>query len=110
MIGLHQKYNILLVFFPAALFYHHAMQTMPSRNQIPFDRPGIYEIRVQGQIDPTWLDLLKGLAICQTVDKAGSPVTKLKGELNDQAALAGVLNILYELHLSLISVIKFETE
>jgi hypothetical protein len=32
------------------------------------------------------------------------PVTTLMGELSDQAALAGVLNTLYELHLPLLSV------
>jgi len=31
-------------------------------------------------------------------------VTTLEGELSDQAALAGVLNTLYELHLPVISV------
>ena len=31
-------------------------------------------------------------------------LTRLQGELADQAALAGVLNTLYELHLSVISV------
>jgi hypothetical protein len=32
------------------------------------------------------------------------PVTTLRGELGDQASLAGVLNTLYELHLPIISV------
>ena len=33
-----------------------------------------------------------------------SPTTTLDGELSDQAALAGVLNTIYELHLPLLSV------
>ena len=32
--------------------------------------------------------------------EADPPVTTLDGELSDQAALAGVLNTLYELHLT----------
>jgi hypothetical protein len=32
----------------------------------------------------------------------------LEGELSDQAALAGVLNTLYELHLTLLSVNRLE--
>jgi len=36
------------------------------------------------------------------------PVTTLSGELGDQAALAGVLNMLYELHLTVLSVKRLE--
>jgi hypothetical protein len=36
--------------------------------------------------------------------EAGPLVTTLLGELSDQAALAGVLNTLYELHLPVLSV------
>jgi len=36
--------------------------------------------------------------------EAGPPATTLSGELCDQAALAGVLNMLYELHLTVLSV------
>ena len=36
--------------------------------------------------------------------KAEPPVTTLLGELSDQAALAGVLNTLYELHLPVLTV------
>jgi hypothetical protein len=36
------------------------------------------------------------------------PVTILSGELDDQAALAGVLNILYEMHLTVLMVKRME--
>ena len=38
------------------------------------------------------------------VDDQEGPVTELFGKVRDQAALAGVLNSLYELHLTLLSV------
>jgi hypothetical protein len=41
--------------------------------------------------------------------EASPPVTTLEGELRDQAALAGVLNSLYELHLTVISVKRLES-
>jgi hypothetical protein len=34
----------------------------------------------------------------------------LEGNLRDQAALAGVLNTLYELHLTILSVKRLETD
>jgi hypothetical protein len=78
-----------------------------SRSPIPFDQPGNYQIKVLGQIDPTWSDRLQGMTICQKLE-AGRPLTNLEGELLDQAALAGVLMTLYELHLTLLSVRRLE--
>lgn len=78
--------------------------SIPSRKPIPFDLPATYQISVQGRIDPNWSDRLEGMAISLATLEAGPPVTTLEGELSDQAALAGVLNSLYELHLTLLLV------
>lgn len=106
---LHLYYNILLVFLPAAVAYHHIMSNLPARKPIPFDRPGTYRIKVLGQIDLTWIDYLQGLTICQVTEEADSHVTTLEGELSDQAALAGVLSTLYEMHLTILSVERQST-
>ena len=72
--------------------------------EIDFDRPGTYRIQVKGRLDASWSDRLGGMEI-RTVDQAGgTPETNLEGWLPDQAALCGVLNALYSLHLSLVSV------
>lgn len=65
----------------------------------------MYQINVQGRIDPTWSDRLEGMTIDQATIGAETPVTTLEGELCDQAALLGILNTLYELHLPILSVI-----
>ena len=39
----------------------------------------------------------------ETVDPSGNVVTTLTGALADQAALSGVLNVLYGLHLPVLS-------
>lgn len=75
------------------------------RNAIPFDQPATYQIRVQGRIDPDWSDRLASMTIRLTGEEACPPVTTLQGELCDQAALAGVLNTLYELHLTVLCVL-----
>ena len=80
------------------------MVNLPTRNPILFDSPANYQIIVQGQVDLGWSDRLEGMAICRVMVDADSPGTTLEGELSDQAALAGVLNTLYELHLPLLSV------
>ncbi len=80
------------------------MMIKSSRDPIPFDCPATYRICVQGRIDPNFSDRLEGMAIRQDTDKAGLPVTTLEGKLSDQAALAGVFNTIYELHLPVLSV------
>lgn len=80
------------------------MANPPLREPIPFDCPATYQIAVQGRIDPSWSGRLQGMTILPSAEDALPPVTTLKGELTDQAALAGVLNTLYELHLPVVLV------
>lgn len=54
-------------------------------------------------------DFLGGMAIQIKSGETKFPITILNGELRDQAALAGVLNSLYELHLPVISVERLNT-
>jgi hypothetical protein len=72
---------------------------------IPFDRPATYQINVQGRIDPEWSDRMAGMKIRSSLEQKTPPITTLEGEVSDQAALLGVLNSLYELHLPIISVV-----
>lgn len=69
-----------------------------------FDSPAAYQMTVQGNIALEWSLRLEGMAIlCLTLED-DTPLAILTGELTDQAALTGVLNTLYELHLPLIAV------
>jgi len=64
------------------------------------------EITVAGAFDPDWSSWLDG-----AVEPAGSdasPVTVITGSM-DQATLRGVLNRLWDLNLSLISVVRRDT-
>ncbi len=77
---------------------------------LKLETPATYRIRVQGRLDDTWADRLGGMAITSTTTKEKLPVTLLVGQLIDQAALSGVLNTLYELHLPLLSVENLDEE
>jgi hypothetical protein len=76
----------------------------PNACGITFDGPARYQILVKGSIPVNWSDRMDGMSIRQAAADDGEPVTTLEGELADQAALAGVINTLYELHLPIISV------
>jgi hypothetical protein len=94
-----------VVFLRGKIPYHLFMVSIPLRNAIPFDGPATYQISVQGRIDPDWSDRLAGMTIRLTAKEASPPVSTLDGELSDQAALLGLLNSLYELHLPILSVV-----
>jgi hypothetical protein len=77
---------------------------MVTGKRYTFDRPGKYRIRVQGLLDESFSDRLGGLRITTCSIEDQGPISELVGQVRDQAELAGVLNGLYELHLSLLSV------
>ncbi len=71
-----------------------------------------YEIKVQGVLDTAWSELFPGMTL--TIEDgtpecdARSHITTLTGPVADQAALRGILNKLWDLNLTLISVICLE--
>ena len=65
-----------------------------------------YEIRVKGQLEPLWLDWFEGLQI-QNLENGE---TSLIGLIADQLALRGVLDKLWDLGLTLLSLHRIEAE
>ena len=76
-----------------------------DRKKFPFNRPGKYRIRVLGSLDERICRRLGGLQITahKPKDQEGS-VTELVGKVRDQAELSGILETLYEMHFTLLSV------
>lgn len=69
-----------------------------------FRKAAIYKIVVQGEIDSGWPIQLWGLQVNVQKINGKMPISVLVGQINDQAALSGVLNKLYDMHLTVISV------
>ncbi len=63
-----------------------------------------YLISIEGKIDISWSDWLGGLEIVLRKEVDGSHVTTLSGVLADQAALRGLLNLLWDMNLVIRSV------
>jgi hypothetical protein len=68
------------------------------------DQPSFFEIRVKGHLDKSWSDWLEGLGV-RLLDN-GEMV--LSGHIVDQAALMGILNKLYSLNLTILSVYEVD--
>jgi len=80
------------------------MSIEPFGENLRFDKPATYRIRVTGHIDDNLYGQLGGMIITRAFTADSRPITILVGHLSDQAALSGVLNELYELHLPLLTV------
>jgi len=71
-----------------------------------FDCSAVYEITVYGELVNAYSFGLEEMTVaCQTL-KDGSIITILTGLLTDQAALSGILNLILELRMPLISIVK----
>jgi hypothetical protein len=69
--------------------------------------PALYEVQVRGTLDKSWCDLAEGMTL--TVARANEqPVTVLRMVLPDQAALAGLLDALFRLNVTVLSVNALE--
>jgi hypothetical protein len=73
-------------------------------DEFKFQSPAVYKIKVHGVINENWSERLGGMQITVLKSKDSNPNTVLIGRINDQTALSGVLNTLYENHLSILSV------
>ena len=82
------------------------MTTMPPAYRSGFDSRASYQIDVEGQVPARWRDRLQGMTVTECRQETGTATTTLVGDLPDQAALAGVLTTLYELHLPVLSVVR----
>ncbi len=69
-----------------------------------------YQIRIKGSLGAHWSDRLGGMRIATSSQKGQERVTELVGQLLDQAALLGVLNTLYDLHLPILSLTCLEAQ
>ncbi len=80
------------------------MKHNPSKTESHFTNPAVYKIKVTGDLSEQWSNRLGGMQIKVDRSKNHDPVSVLVGRINDQAALSGVLNTLYGLHVSILSV------
>jgi hypothetical protein len=81
--------------------------TLADRPEAPGDMPALYEIRVRGAFDQKWSDLAEGMTL-EVVHEGTEPVTVIRVVVQDQAALAGLLDALFGLNARVLSVTALE--
>lgn len=75
-------------------------------DRISIDSGAYYSIQLQGVLDQGWADQFGELKVStyRSVNNRQPPVTTVVGEVVDQAALAGFLDLVYNMRLPLLSV------
>jgi hypothetical protein len=63
-----------------------------------------YQIQIQGELGPRWLHWFDDLAVTVGANDDGTIITSLTSPALDQAGLRGILNKLWDLNLTLLSV------
>lgn len=81
------------------------MQNSIYQKNFPFQRPGNYRIRVIGCLEESMSSKLGGFIIStdKKIDEKES-VTELVGQVRDQAELSGILETLYDFHMTILLV------
>ena len=70
-----------------------------------FQPASLYQITIQGTLGNNWSSWLDSMAI---TSPENSDITILSGEITDQPKLRGILSKLWDLNLTIISVIKLQ--
>jgi hypothetical protein len=75
-----------------------------TNDQFNFKNPAVYKIVIKGAFDKNWSDNLFGMQVEVRKGEGNITFTSLVGEIRDQSALSGLLNNLYEMQMTVISV------
>jgi len=78
--------------------------TLKDSAAVDFGGPATYRIVVQGVVSEGWRRRLGGLEVTTSGPESDEAQTTLQGRLRDQAALHGLLETLYALHLTILEV------
>ena len=78
--------------------------SMNKQRPISIIMPATYRIEFFGALERAWEGTFGDLHIAHRPGRDGTIITTLTGEVPDQAALAGVLNLAFSLGLPLLSV------
>ncbi len=84
------------------------MGRLTDRAAIDFGGPANYRVVILGTVSEDWRRRLGGMEVTASSPESDEPRTILEGLLPDQAALRGLLETLYALHLPILEVCRMD--
>jgi hypothetical protein len=79
---------------------------MSKRNTLNFGSGSLYKLEIQGKVSDSWNDQFGPLKITQEVENKNVYKSTLVFRTKDQAELMNVLNIIYQMHLPILSLVR----
>ncbi len=70
------------------------------------EEPDEYCITVSGLIGEHWSVWLGGLSVEHGRGPTDAPISKLRGRVRDQSELRGIINRIWDLNLSVVSIVR----
>ncbi len=81
-----------------------------STNEPRGCQPACYQIKIMGKFRENWSDWLNGMEISTQENGEAFQVTTLVGVVPDQAALRGILCKMWDLNLTILSILRIEPD
>ncbi|MBI9045607.1 MAG: hypothetical protein JEZ06_14050 [Anaerolineaceae bacterium] len=69
-----------------------------------------HQIMIKGNIDPGWSEWLADFKVKSSTNEEGETISLFSGKIEDQSALRGILNKLWDLNIEIISFQQLENE
>lgn len=80
------------------------MLNLNTTDDLDFKGAAVYKIVVQGEVSGELMKRRWRLQVSQLKSRNRKPITSIVGQINDQTSLAGILNMLFNMHMTVISV------
>jgi len=71
-----------------------------------YTSPSIYQITVQGKVDEQSIHSMTGMSVSNSGENKQNRLSTITGRVEDQSALNGLINTLFNQRLSVVSIIK----
>lgn len=84
------------------------MTNLHEQSPSEFGREANYKIVVKGLIPDNWKDRLAGMRLVSTEQDKMNKRSVMSGKIKDQAELNGILESLYRMHFTILSVERLQ--
>ena len=72
-----------------------------------YEGKATYQITIQGKVDPNFIERFSGFSVTH-IETESKTLSTLTGKIEDQEALSGLLNVLFDYQYKIISVLKLD--
>ena len=72
-----------------------------------YEGKATYQITIQGKVEPNFIERFSGFSVSH-IETESKTFSSLSGKIEDQEALSGLINILFDHQYKIVSVLKLD--